>query len=74
MYGSSASFSVIEITNEVHSKGRLLLPRSAAAGFGRISLVLRPSPGAIPVVGCVYDGMLIADFIAAHVRTASSHR
>jgi hypothetical protein len=30
----------------VHPKGRLLLPRSPAADFGRISLVLRPSPGA----------------------------
>jgi hypothetical protein len=33
-------------TKVSYSKGRLLLPRSAAAGFGRISLVLRPSPGA----------------------------
>jgi hypothetical protein len=42
----------------VHSKGRLLLPRSAAAGFGRISLVLRPSPGAIDGLEgwiCVHD-------------------
>jgi hypothetical protein len=35
-------------TKASYSKGRLLLPRSAAAGFGRISLVLRPSPGANP--------------------------
>jgi hypothetical protein len=33
------------------SKGRILLPRSPAAGFGRIPLALRPSPGATKPTG-----------------------